>query len=34
METARCENTPVVCKRLRLKGAWVTYGDPVTWEAG
>jgi hypothetical protein len=34
METASCEDTPAVCRRLRSKGAWVTYGEPVTWEAG
>jgi hypothetical protein len=25
---------PVVCRRLRSKGAGVVYGDAVTWEAG
>jgi len=34
VETVRCEDTSVVCRRLRSKGAWVTYGEPVTWEAG
>jgi hypothetical protein len=34
METPRCEDTPVVCRWLRAKGAWVPYGEPVTWEAG
>jgi hypothetical protein len=34
METPRCKDTPVVCRRLRAKGAWVPYGEPVTWEAG
>ena len=34
MEAPRCEDTPVVCRRLRAKGAWGTYGEPVTWEAG
>jgi hypothetical protein len=34
METASCEDTLAVCRRLRSKGAWVTYGEPVTWEAG
>jgi len=34
METPRFEDTPVVCTRLRSKGAWVTYGEPVTWDAG
>jgi hypothetical protein len=28
------EDKPVVCKRLHAKGAWVRYGEPVTWEAG
>ena len=28
------EKEPVVCKRLRAKGAWVPYGEPVTWNAG
>jgi hypothetical protein len=34
METPLSKDTPVVCKRLRSKGAWVPYGEPVTWEAG
>ena len=34
METASREDTLAVCRRLRSKGAWVTYGEPVTWEAG
>jgi hypothetical protein len=34
MESPRCKDTTVVCRRLRAKGAWVPYGEPVTWEAG
>ena len=34
METSLSKDTPVVCSRLRSKGAWVAYGEPVTWEAG
>jgi hypothetical protein len=34
METPLSKDTPVVCKRLRSKGAWVPSGEPVTWEAG
>jgi len=34
MDTSPPENVPVVCRRLRSKGAGVVYGDRVTFEAG
>jgi hypothetical protein len=34
MDTLIREKQPVICRQLRAKGAWVAYGEPVTWEAG
>jgi hypothetical protein len=34
METSPVEDRPVICRRLRAKGAWVPYGERITWEAG
>jgi hypothetical protein len=34
MDTLLREKPPVICRQLRSKGAWVRYGEPVTWEAG
>ena len=34
METVPSQDVPVICYRIRSKGAGVVYGDPVTWKAG
>jgi hypothetical protein len=28
------DRTPLVCRRLRAKGAGVVYGDRIRWESG